>query len=81
MRNNRSYDADEIDVAARNQRAPIIFDVGDVEFTGNFFGMFTVSTGNRDKLRSFAVPKPWDLRRAGKARPYDSDANNFLVGH
>jgi hypothetical protein len=73
-----SDDADEIDVVAFDYAAPVVCDVGNVEFTRHLFGMFAMRTGNYDAARAFAVLEARDLRRLGKPGANDSDSNRVL---
>jgi hypothetical protein len=71
----RSDDADEVDVRMGHQFVPIGGDVLNSEFISDCLRAFSITTRNRDNLRAHAIAKPWDLRRAGKPRPNNSDSN------
>ena len=70
-------DADQIDIVTLDHAAPIIFDVRDLKFARDFFSMLTMSAGDGDDLRSFAILEPGNLRRAGKACADNSNADCF----
>lgn len=48
MRNHWRDDANQIDVVASDERAPITFNVGNAQLARDFFRMFAVPAGNRD---------------------------------
>jgi hypothetical protein len=49
--------------------------VFDSKLFRDVFGAFAITTRNRDNFRTHAIAKPWDLGRAGKPRPNNSDAD------
>jgi hypothetical protein len=58
-----------------NEFLPIGRDVFDSEFFCDCLGSFSMTTRNRDDLRAHAITKTWDLGRAGKPRPNNSDSD------
>ena len=71
----RCDDAYEIDVVVSYQFLPIIGDVFNSKLFCDCFGAFSIAARNRNNLRSHAIAKARDLRRAGKPRPDDSDSD------
>ena len=80
MGDNRRDDADQIDIIATDERAPIIFNVIDAKFAGNFFSPIAMRAGNRDDPRVLAVLEPGNLRRAREAGADNADANCLCDG-
>jgi hypothetical protein len=80
MRHHGRDYADQINVVASDESAPIIFDVLNVEFARNFLSVLAVGAGDRYYPRAVAVFEAGNLRRASKPRPNDSKADYF-VGH
>ena len=81
MSNHGCDDADEIDVIASDQCAPVTFDMFNAKLPGDFFGFFAMRAGNRDNARTLAILESRNLRRARKSRadnPYaDCLCDNF----
>lgn len=77
MRDDRRDDADQIDVVASHEPAPIGFDVLDIELARDSLRMLTMPAGNGDDLRAGAVLKTGNLRRPRKARANDSYSDCF----
>jgi len=81
VRGRRSDDADEVDVVAFNQLLPIRGDVWNAELMRDCFGAFATAARNGDDFRAHAIAKAWDLSRARKPRPDDTDSyRRFLHG-
>ena len=81
MRNDGCNDADEIDVVASDQRAPVTFDVFNAEFVRDFLSMFATGAGDRHNPHAVASFEAGNLRGARKARADDADANCVVRGH
>ena len=75
MRNDRRNDANQIDVITRHDITPIVFDVRNIEFARDFFGMLAMRAGDGDNLRVLTILECWDLRRAGKTRADDPNSD------
>ena len=54
---------------------PIGCDMLNAKLFGDRLSAFAIATGNSDDLRSHAIAKAGDLRRAGKPRPDNADSN------
>jgi hypothetical protein len=77
MRHDRRHNADEIDIVASHDAAPIIFDVWDTEFARDLFRMFTMRAGDRNDFGSFAILEAGNLRSAREPRANNTYANFF----
>lgn len=75
MGDDRRNDADQIDIIASDQSAPVILGVFDAKLARNFFGVLTMGAGDRDDAGVFAVLETRNLRRARESRADDADAN------
>ena len=62
MRDDRRNDADQIDIFALHQAAPIILDVGNAEFARDCFRTLAMRAGDRDNLRALAILERGNLR-------------------
>ena len=78
MRGWRRDDAYEIDVRVSYELVPIVEDVVDTEFFCDCFATLVTAARDCHNLRSHAISKPRDLRRAGKPRPNDSNSYRRL---
>ena len=81
VRHDRRDDADEVDIVPRDQRAPIVCDMIDVEIARDFCGMVAMRAGYRENPRAGAGFKAGYLRRARKARADDAYAYDLVSTH
>jgi hypothetical protein len=77
----RRNDTNEIDIVALDQLAPIGGDMIDAKLFGNAIGVFTMSAGNGDYARAFAIAKAGNLSGPRKASADDSNADCLPVSH
>src|SRR5262245_27537087 len=71
----RSDNTDEVNVSMRYEFLPVVTDIRDAELFSNGLGAFAMATRDCDNPRAHAIPKPWNLRRAGEAGSDDSNPN------
>ena len=77
----RRHDADQVNVFARYQLAPVISYMLNFKLFGDVGGVFGISAGDSDNARTHAIPKSGNLRSAGKAGADDSDPYGLSVTH
>src|SRR5437870_1218297 len=81
MRDDGGDDADQIDVFAGDERAPVIVDTWNSELTRNVFCIFTMTAGDRDDARAFTIREAGNLGRLRKAGTDDADSDFAFRAH
>src|SRR5262245_18703928 len=75
MRHYGCDDADEIDIVASDEFAPVAFHVRNIELARDFCGVIAARAGNRQHTCALTVLETRNLRGLRKTGADDADAN------